>query len=327
MDSPTNPTPIDLDLRQLEVFCAVVRCGSFRAAAREVQLAQSTVSERIAALEEEVGTRLLERSRRRGVTPTPVGGILYRRALSLLREREQAVREIRHAMGAPGGTLRLGASTTPAAHYLPPLLADFRRDNPGVRFSIAVGNSEAVLDWVADGIVEMGIAGDLGERVIEDLVRRRSRLELDARLWEDQLVVAVPAGHPWAGRDAIAAAELAGAPLVIREAGSGTRRWLEVMLEEALPGGLGELEIAAELGSASSITRAVIEGLGIAVVSQAAVAREVDAGLVSTARLAPPLARRFYLIRGPRSASPLCRRFAAALRSSRSAIDAIAGAD
>lgn len=303
-----------LELRQLEIFCAVVRLSSFSDAAREVELAQSTVSERISALEEQVGTQLLVRSRRRGVRPTAVGEVLYRRAVALLRERQRVVREVRRAMGAAGGLLHLGASTTPAAYYLPPALRAFRDANPKTRFSVEVGNSDAVLDWVADGVVEMGIAGDPGEHRIEDAVKRRGPLAVEARLWRDELVVAMAPEHPWAGRETIGAAELLAEPLVLREPGSATRRCLERLLEESVPGGAAEIEVAAELGDASAVTQAVRCGIGVAVLPRVAIDVELAAGALAAAAIDPALERRFYLIHGPRSTSPLCRRFAAALK-------------
>lgn len=303
-----------LELRQLEVFCAVVRLSSFSAAAREVELAQSTVSERISALEEQVGTQLLERSRRRGVRPTPVGEVLYRRAVALLRERERVVREVRRAMGASGGLLHLGASTTPAAYYLPPAICAFRDANPGTRFSVEVGNSDAVLDWVEEGVVEMGIAGDPGEHRIEDAVKRRGPLAVEAELWRDELVVAMAPDHPWAGRDRIGVAELTHEPMVLREPGSATRRCLERLIEESAPGGGAEIAVAAELGDASAVTRSVMCGIGVAVLPRVAIDVELAAGALAAAAIDPVLERRFYLIRGPRSTTPMCRRFAAALK-------------
>src|SRR5688572_7803837 len=97
-----------LEFRQLEVFCEVVNLGSLSRAARKVGLAQASVSQRIATLEEQIGSPLLDRCGRRGVRPTAVGQALYDRATRLLRDRDRAAQEIREYLGLRKGTLTIG---------------------------------------------------------------------------------------------------------------------------------------------------------------------------------------------------------------------------
>jgi DNA-binding transcriptional LysR family regulator len=294
---------VDLEFRQLQVFCEVVRLKSFSRASRNVRLSQASVSERIAALEEEVGARLLDRSRRRGVRPTPVGQALFDRAIRLLDDRERVVQEVSDLLGLRQGRLVLGASSVPASYHLPDVMRAFAAEVPRARFSLSIAGSEQVAAWVAAGSHEIGVAGDPGGRSLGTLAK--------TRLWQDPLVLAVPPGHPFQRRRRVSIAELTTVPFVVREPGSGTRRWLETYLEDKLPGGAGDLSVLAEMGSLSAVKQAVILGLGVSVLSARSVEAEVNAGLLATAELVgPPLRRWFYLIRDPRrTLSPLCRRF------------------
>jgi len=303
-----------LEFRQLEVFCEVVRLGSFSRAAHHVHLSQTSVSERIAALEEQVGARLLDRSRRRGVYPTPVGRMLYERALQLLADRERTEQEVRDMLGLRHGTLRLAASTVPGGYYLPRVIQRFRESYPDTHFTVSIAASEQVVDWVAAGTVEIGIAGDPGERMVGRMFGgggERASLRAEATLWTDHLVLAVPARHPVARRSRITVGRMASLPFLMREPGSGTRRWIELYLQDALPAGASSLQVAAELGSLCAIKQAVIEGLGVSLLSPCTVEAEVRAGLIRTLDVEGfAFTRSFYLIRDQqRTLSPLCRLF------------------
>lgn len=315
---------MNLEFRQLEVFCEVVRLGSFSRAARKVHLSQASVSERISTLEEQVGSQLLDRSRRRGVRPTPVGQALYERAIRLLDHRERAVQELGDLLGLRRGTVRIGASTVPGTYYLPAVIQKFSALYPNTQFAVSIAGSEQVVDWVATGKLEIGIAGDPGERLIGQLFRGKSgALRAQAKLWKDDFVLAVPAGHPLGERQSVSVAELVGLPFVMREPGSGTRRWLELYLQDELPGGAGGLHVAAEMGSLCAVKQAVIHGLGVSMVSARSVRAEVEAGLVQAVEIdGHEFTRWFYLIRDERrTPSPLCKLFTEVLFESSGAIE------
>jgi DNA-binding transcriptional LysR family regulator len=302
---------VNLEFRQLEVFCAVVSLRSFSRAAKRVYLSQASVSERIAALEDQVGCRLLDRSRRGGgVHPTPLGAALYKRAARLLKDREHAVQELQDLLGVRRGTVQIGASTVPGTYYLPEVIKQFSSLYPETSFSVSIAGSEHVVDSVVDGRLEAGIVGDPGERQIDRLLRGQGGTQR-TRLWSDEFVLIAPSGHPLGQRRRVPLAELTDVPFVMREAGSGTRRWLELYLQDELPGGAGELKVAAEMGSLCAVKQAVIQGLGVSLVSACAVKAEIKAGLLHAIELeGPKLKRSLYLIHDERrTPSPIGRLF------------------
>lgn len=301
---------VNLEFRHLEIFCEVVRLKSFSRASKKVHLSQASVSERITALEEQVGARLLDRSHRRGVWPTPVGRALYQRATRLLEDRERTVQELRDILGLRQGTLKVAASTVVGTYYLPPILRQFAIEHPNTRFALAIAGSEQVMDMVASGSHEIGIVGDSGQARL--LRGTRTTLRGGAKLWRDRFVLATPAGHELARLPRVSLAELMQVPFVMREQGSSTRRWLETYLQDKLPNGVGDLTVAAEVSTLCAVKQAVIHNLGVSIVSSCAIANELKAGLIETVPLVgqPAFQRCFHLVQDDRrTLSPLCTSF------------------
>ncbi len=289
---------MELDFRQLEVFCKVVELKSFSMAAAAVHLAQASVSERIANLETQVGCRLLDRLGKTTVA-TAAGRTLYDHALELLRRRDQAILEMQNIVGVKRGTVRIGCSSVPGEDILPPLLVRFRQEEPDIVPHVTVADTEQVLRLVEAGDVEVGFVGaPTPSRNIESV-----------RLWSDELMVVVPAGHRWAGRKSVTPAELAGEPLVRREGGSGTYRLLEERWRKA--GGKAELNVAAVLGSLNAVKHAVRSGLGVTVMSSRSVGADVKAGQLVTLRIRGVRLKRdiFFVRDSRRELSPLARAF------------------
>src|SRR5581483_7535059 len=150
-----------MDPRRLEAFVAVARERSFTRAALGLHLSQSAVSQQIRALERELGTQLLERTRRR-VDLTPAGAALYERAERILRDLETARRAVAAAAGEVAGALDVAASLTIAAYLLPRPLARLVAEHPDVRVSVRVENSEQVARALLSGEADVGfVEGEL----------------------------------------------------------------------------------------------------------------------------------------------------------------------
>src|SRR6187455_2599421 len=119
-----------MDTRQLAAFCAVVERKSFSQAAERLGVTQPAVSLQVRALEQRLGTQLLDRYGRR-VEPTEAGLRLYRGAQRLLTLEEQLIAEVaEESEGTLAGTFAIGASTGPGGIVLAQLLCDFQRENP-----------------------------------------------------------------------------------------------------------------------------------------------------------------------------------------------------
>jgi DNA-binding transcriptional LysR family regulator len=288
-----------MDLRRLEVFAKVAELGSFSRAAEALFLTQPTVSEHVRALEDELGTPLLDRLGR-GAAPTPAGRMLLgyaRRILALTREARQAVDQFQ---GRMRGELAVGGSTIPGEYVLPGLIGGFRAGYPEVSVTLRVGASQQVCDWVEEGRVEVGVVG----------AYPASRSLAARELMPDELVIVVPAGHPWAARKTVALADVKTEPLVVRERGSGSRQALERALQEA-GGGLEGFRVVAEMGSTQALKQAVRAGVGVAFISIRAVADECRSRLLACVKVQRlNVSRAFYLVtHRERTRSPLAEAF------------------
>ena len=296
-----------MDLRQLEVFIRVVEAKSFSRGARALGLTQSTVSEHVRLLESEVGIRLLDRLGRETV-PTRAGELLLGYAKRILALSAEARQALDHFQGQVSGTLVVGGSTIPGEYVLPPLVGRFREKFPQVSITLHIADSRGIADLVLDGRVEVGVIG-----------ARPEHRSLDAvELMADELVVVVPPGHPWFGRQQVTIEELRAEPLIVREPGSGSRQVLETALVQAGIG-LEAMRVVAEMGSTSAIKQAVRAGVGVSVVSKRAVDEECRLGLVWCATIKDlRFTRSFYVVtHAARSRSPLCQAFVAFLTAAR----------
>ena len=179
-----------MDTRQLAAFCAVVERRSFSQAAERLGVTQPAVSLQVRALEKRLGTQLLDRSGRR-VEPTEAGLRLYRGAQRLLTLEGQILDEIAgEGEGELSGELQIGASTGPAAIVVPLLLCEFQREHAGVRIALTVADTQAVVERVAARELELGIVG----------AARRHRAVTFEPFFDDEVILACPPGHAFAGR-------------------------------------------------------------------------------------------------------------------------------
>jgi DNA-binding transcriptional LysR family regulator len=288
-----------MDLRQLEVLCMIVELKSFSRAAEAIYLTQPTVSGHIKTLEEEVGTRLLDRLDKE-VVPTRAGLILYRYARKILELRHEARQALDHFLGSLQGELVIGGSTIPGEYVLPQLIVQFRQRSPHVTVTLRIGDTRRIIRAVADGELELALGGARPQE---------SRVELRPFM-RDTIVLVAPPGHPWAERGEVSLEDVKGAAFVWRERGSGTRDAIERALADAgIPA--NQVGVAAELGSSEAIRQAVRAGLAPAFLSSRAVKEDLDQGRVVQVKV-PGLAleREFAIAtqRG-RSRSPVAQAF------------------
>lgn len=253
-------------LPHLETFALAAEAGSFTAAARQLGLTQAAVSQRIAALERELRTALFTRQSGR-VRLTDAGARLHALARDIQALHDRAREEITGQAAPVRGDLAIAASSIPGEHLLPGLLPRYQARHPHVRLRVTVTDSQQVFRQLEHGAAQLGLAGD----------RPDSPYLHHERIARDRMVLAVPPGHPWAGRDALAVGELRGLPLILREPGSGSRHCLEQALARAGVA-LADFGPPLELGSNEAIREAVRQGAGVAFLSALVVAEDVRAG-------------------------------------------------
>jgi DNA-binding transcriptional LysR family regulator len=262
-----------MDTRQLAAFCAVVERRSFSQAAERLGVTQPAVSLQVRSLEKRLGAQLLDRSGRR-VEPTEAGWRLYRGAQKLLALEEQLLDDVTADVdGELSGELSIGASTGPAAVAVPLLLCEFQRAHGEVRVALEVHDTQTVVDRVAERELELGIVG---------AARRHRGVRFEAFL-RDEVILACPPGHPFAGR-AITLDELRGQELVVMQEGAGVRQVIEDELRKQGVR-LRDLDVRLQLGLQESVRSAVIAGYGVAFISRTAIESELASGRLAEARV------------------------------------------
>jgi DNA-binding transcriptional LysR family regulator len=232
------------------------------------------VSLQVRALEKRLGTQLLDRSGRR-VEPTEAGWRVYRGAQRMLTLEEQIVSEVAAStQGELHGDLVVGASTGPAAVAIPLVLCEFQREHPGVRVSLVVSDTHTVVERVAARELELGIVG----------AARRHRGVRFEPLFSDEVILACPPGHRFAGRT-VSLAELREEALVLMQEGAGVRQIVEDALRQQGTR-LRDLDVRLELGLQESVRSAVAAGFGVTFISRTAIESDLESGTLTEARVA-----------------------------------------
>ncbi len=266
-----------ITLRQLEVFAEVLKSGSTTQASQMLALSQSAVSAALADLEGQLGVQLFDRVGKRLVI-NEHGRLLYPRVVGLL---EQAG-EIEQLFREDNGAIRVYASSTIGNYILPAMIARYRRDFPTLPLEMSVGNSQDVINAVADFRVDIG------------LIEGPSHMtELVTEPWlEDELVVFAAPSAPLLTKP-VTLESLAAQQWILREKGSGTREIVDYLLLSHLP----QFHLGMELGNSEAIKHAVRHGLGISCLSRRVIEEQLETGsLVEVAVPLPRLVRTLYRI-------------------------------
>jgi len=265
--------------RQLAAFHAVARLGSVSRAAGELHLTQPAVSIQLKLLEEAAGAPLLERHGR-GIRLSAAGEVMADYAARILDLWREAGDEMAAQRGQFSGTLRVGAVTT-AEYLLPPLLVAFAADRPHVKVKLRVGNRDEIVAMLGGQEVDIAIMG-----------RPPAELKTTAVAFaRHPMAFLASPKHPLMSRRDLTLADLAGANLLVRERGSGTRTTLERLHKDAgLP-----LRIGSEMSSNEAIKQMCAAGFGAAFLSLHTCGLELEAGLLALLPMADnPLEREWH---------------------------------
>jgi len=221
------------------------------------------------------------------VAPTEAGLRLYRGAQRLLALEEQLVADVAVDGEAElGGTLQIGASTGPGGIVLAQLLCEFQVANPSLHVALSVFDTQTVVELVADRSLEVGVVGAC----------RRHRGVVFEPFFRDQVILACPPGHAFAGKT-VEIDDLRRERLIVMQEGAGVRQLIE---DELRRGGhrLRDLDVRLELGLQESVTTAVRAGYGVTFISRSSVEPDLEAGTLTEARVRGlDLEREIYLVR------------------------------
>jgi aminoethylphosphonate catabolism LysR family transcriptional regulator len=237
-------------LTQLRSFHAVATTESFTGAAQRLHVSQPTVTTQVGQLEALYKVELLHRTAR-CVRPTEIGERLLHLSRQIFSLEADAVQLLRNASELRSGHLRV-AAVGPA--QVTPMLASFRQRYPGVKVSVSTGNSQEVLERLADHSADVGV-----------LAHTACDTRFVSVPYSDHpVVIFCSSSHRFARRRSIRITELEGENLILREIGSATRKALEAALEAA---GV-RTELVMEVASREVIREAVVQNLGVAAVSE-----------------------------------------------------------
>jgi DNA-binding transcriptional LysR family regulator len=254
-----------MDVPRLEAFLEVARLGSMRAAARSLHLGQPALSARIVALEDELGARVFERTKR-GVRLTLAGRALVphaERALEAIEAGRSAVSQVEQG---DDGELVVAAASVINASVVPELVARFRRYHPGVHLYVHTGSPERIVELVAFGSAQLGL-------LREAPPARDPRLTVTP-LYEESLVLTARPEHPFVAEGPIPLTRLADATLVSFDRGSDDYEATQSMLREAGVTPYGVIEV----DSVDTARRLTERGLGVAFLPSTSAVPEIEDG-------------------------------------------------
>lgn len=243
-----------MEFKQLEAFVAVVDYGSFSEAARKLYLTQPTISTHIRSLEEELHTRLIIRTTKK-LTITPKGYQLYDSAVRMLDIRNNLFENF---TGSKKQIIDLAASTIPSSYLLPELMAGFGRMYPDVYFHSWQTDSAGAISRVLDGSVDLALTG---QNTGDDSC-------IFIPFCQDDMVIATPVNDHYLQlkERPVTFSDFLKDPIIIRERGSGTKKEMDIFLENA---GIepSSLNVVARMNDLESIKKSIVNGLGISILS------------------------------------------------------------
>lgn len=237
-------------LTQLRSFHAVASTGSFTAAAQSLHVSQPTVTTQVGQLEALYKVELFHRAGRR-VVPTEMGQQLLHLSRQIFSLEGDALQLLRESGELRTGHLRV-AAVGPA--QVTAMLAAFHQRYPGIKVSVSTGNSQDVLDRLADYSADVGVLAQVAS----------DRRYVSVPYSDHPVVIFCASSHRFAKRRRIRISELAGERLILRELGSTTRKALEMALKQANV----EADVVMEVGSREIIREGVAQNLGVAAVSE-----------------------------------------------------------
>jgi len=271
-----------MDFDQLETFLEVARHASFSRAAEKRFRTQPAISSQIRSLEEEVGSKLFDRSGGK-VALTAPGKVFQKFAAETLAARKQVVTAIAETERVPRGEIVVSANEGTCLHILPEVFASFKKQYPDVSVSVKRADYVQILDWVADNTVDFGVVSlPVSDNRLTTLL-----------IHSDELVAITPPKHPLARQKSVTIAHVAAYPLVLPKAGH-TRDTLEDLFHERRL----KPQVTMELDSSELLKRFVAADVGVGFISRSHVAEDVRADALaaiplSDARIVRDLALTF----------------------------------
>ncbi len=251
-----------MNYERLITFIAVAEKKSFSEAAKKLFVTQPTITSQIKALEEELNTKLFERTTKK-VKMTQSASILLKYAKDIIKLSDSAQKEILKIEESTHGELCIGCSLTIGEYILPEFLKTFKDKYPLIQMRVDISNSNKIVSDIKDQLIDVGLI----ETPIDD-----PHIMIEPIL-EDEMCLIAPPNYFSEMEMKISIDQLKNIPLIVREEGSGTRAVVNHYLQQAgIP--IDELNIVMELGSTEAIKAVVESGLGVSIISKNAIKKE-----------------------------------------------------
>ncbi|MER8766763.1 LysR family transcriptional regulator [Mesorhizobium sp. M0968] len=279
----------NITLRHLRAFVAIAECGGYTAAARSLNVAQSALSRTIVEIEEELDTRLFERTTRR-VVLTASGEQLLMNARRALEEFDSALSRFQLYHRGLDGTVSLAALSSVASIILPAIISEFRKARPNVRISVKDGFAEEVVRYVSDGHVDFGITSfpKLTDRLICEQIAA------------DSLICICSKSHRFAGLETVSWNDLADEDFVSFDPLSSVRACVDRALQIAEIQ-VGTITQARDVGTVAGLVSA---DLGISVVPSLVLPMMQFCEFSQIRLVEPVVEREIYLVHDPQTSMP-----------------------
>jgi len=243
-------------IEHLESFCKIVELHSFSAAAKEMGVSQSALSQQMKALEAGYQTRLLHR-KGNNIKPTENGRHVYNYALEIISMYNRSMQEVDVHNNNLEGELLVGASSGPAEFPVPLLLGMYKQEHPNITITLKAADSSDVIDRILHKSLEIGFVG---------MEQRDSHLTFKP-FFEDYMILVLAPDHPFAQKPAISFEEFIKLPLIIQQRGAGiTESFILLLNKQGID--LKDLNVIMELGLQDSAKSAAMAGFGGAIISK-----------------------------------------------------------
>jgi len=249
-------------LETLRIFLDLVETCSFSEAAARNALTQSAVSQRIRKLEEELGHRLVERTRH--IEPTEAGRLFYTACKDMIVRYEAATAQLDALRGTTAGELRVGTIPTVGLHVLPPYIKAFLKRCPAVHLDLEYHNSQKIYEGLLNFSLDLGIVAF--PRKHPQIVSKHFRY--------DEMVVITPPDHPLTQSGKIHVTRIRGEPFIAFDHMLPSRKRIDSLLKQAKV----EVRITNRFDNVETVKRAVEVGAGISIVPRNTVEREIAGG-------------------------------------------------
>lgn len=271
-----------MNLNQLRIFYMAAKRGNLSLAAEDLFITQPAVTKGIQRLQEHYDIKLVNRIGKKLVL-TDAGEVVFEIAEKIFDLEKHAEESIREFRQRKKGRIRIHASESFGAYYLPSIMNPFSKSNPLIKISVNILPTEQVVENIAELKCDLGfISYPLEHKKI--LIRE---------VLEDQLVLIVPPDHPFGNRKRLKPSDLAGQAMIVHERKSAPQQVLSAFIKENAI----SISISLELSSNRAIKQAVESGLGVALISRKVAEEEIHTGRLAAFPLqGRSLTRKFYMV-------------------------------